>query len=263
MRGDPGRWHGVLGHARAGLLPRSCSHWHSHQNLRSLARVARSRAAKLMLLDAVGAPAVVSRSRSQSTSRLSCACGRAIACLTTAAAATATAAAAQHSTLCLLSCTSAAMSKTLRLPPPPAKRQRLAAGPGAPAAAPLAAAATARAPPPPAAAHALNGSRHEADADDDLAVEADVDLALPNDTLAALHLLRSRFPAEVRSVREDLWRHWMPQPQQAAAALGATDIGGKQLHPGSAARAELLLLPCFCRRPRWRPLPPRRSCTQC
>ncbi len=29
-------------------------------------------------------------------------------------------------------------------------------------------------------------------------MEADVDLALPNDTLAALHLLRSRFPAEVR-----------------------------------------------------------------
>ncbi|KAI7843185.1 hypothetical protein COHA_003168 [Chlorella ohadii] len=98
------------------------------------------------------------------------------------------------------------MSKTLRLPPPPAKRQRLGAGtsssaaPSNAAVAPLAAAAATATGPPEYAAAALpsNGS-HETDAhDSDLAAEADVDLALPNDTLAALHLLRSRFPAEAK-----------------------------------------------------------------
>lgn len=91
------------------------------------------------------------------------------------------------------------MSKTLRLPPPPAKRQRLAAGFGAAAAtAPAAATGVPAAAPPPAVAAPHSNRGHSTDADDDLAVEADVELALPNDTLAALHLLRSRFPAEVR-----------------------------------------------------------------
>ncbi|PRW33736.1 serine threonine- kinase 19 isoform X1 [Chlorella sorokiniana] len=94
------------------------------------------------------------------------------------------------------------MSKTLRLPPPPAKRQRLAGGVGAPAGgAPAAAAAAAAAagPAPPRPRAALhNSGLHDTYAFDELAVEADVDLVLPNDTLAALHLLRGRFPAEAK-----------------------------------------------------------------
>lgn len=96
----------------------------------------------------------------------------------------------------------------LRLPPPPAKRQKRPSHtqPGIQAAAgdtqrdewpaPLPDAAVAAAAFPPVTASCPTAPSSDG-AESDVAEELGAPEALPNDTLASLHLLKSRFPAEV------------------------------------------------------------------
>lgn len=113
----------------------------------------------------------------------------------------------------------------LRLPAPPTKRQRIAPSVPEPAAAP-----------PACEPPAVTVEQHaEGEA------EPEEPTTLPNDTLAALQLLRSRFPAEVRAGTAACQRcHCAPRCLTCA------------LYPRPAPH-----------RPRWRPLPRAPSCTRC